>query len=105
MKLFEKKTIQGIGKMYNEASLREFLNNSDKRISNLLSHASKLRFTVNFLDAAKSLEAQIEGSKVHFYGTRIMQLGHGKSHLNMYFEVGEYLLSICIHGDFFRRKF
>lgn len=75
--------------MYNEEGLRTFLNNSDKRISNMLDRSSKMRYTSYFEDAAKDLESKVKDSKIHFYGTRIFMCGHEKSHLNMFMEVGE----------------
>jgi hypothetical protein len=75
--------------MYNEGNLRAFLKKSDARISVLLDQAAKMRNTAYFAKAAEDLESKVEDSKVHFYGSRVMQLGHNKSHVNMFMEVGE----------------
>jgi hypothetical protein len=75
--------------MYNEDNLRAFLKRSDARISVLLNQAERIRNTSYFAKAAEDLESRVEDSKVHFYGSRNMQLGHNKSHVNMFLEVGK----------------
>lgn len=75
--------------MYNEESMKQFLKKSSSRVTDLAWQASKMRNTAYFEDAAKDLESKVPDSKVYFYGTRVMQLGHPKSHLNIFLEIGE----------------
>lgn len=76
--------------MPDDESLLRFLGHSNKRVGSLLSRARRMREGYKqFDDIVEDLKSQIEGSTVHFYGTRKMQLGHEKSHLNVFLEVGE----------------
>lgn len=76
--------------MPNDEDLLEFLEKSNDRVGRRLINARKMKNEIGrFRKIAEELESQIEGSKVHFYGTRSMQLGHEKSHLNIFLEVGE----------------
>jgi hypothetical protein len=78
--------------MLNDDQLLKFLNNSGKRVATLSNCAANLQH-IEFYEAIDEIETKVEGSKVHFYGTRAMKLGHRKSHLNMFLEVGECTLN------------
>lgn len=74
--------------MPNEEDLLDFLYNSEIRIGRLLRASRKMSDEVKFKDAADDLESKFIGSKAHFYGTRFQRLGHEKSHLNIFIDVG-----------------
>lgn len=75
--------------MPNDENLLKFLEKSSVRVGRLLRNAKAMKNGVGkFQNVAEDLESLIKGSKVHFYGTRAMQLGHEKSHLNIFLEVG-----------------
>lgn len=65
-----------------------FLENSSKRISNLLAAAKALKKKPHH-DIAEFFKTNIAGSTVYFYGTRSMGLGHKKCHLNIFLEIGK----------------
>jgi len=73
--------------MQNEASLLTFLANSRVRVGRLLKTSAKMRNMKKFQELQVDLESKFPGSKVYFYGTRIMQLGHERSHLNIFIDV------------------
>lgn len=75
--------------MLNDENLLKFLLNSEKRISNLTRWAAELK-VVEIYEAVEKLESVIQGSKAHFYGTRVMQLGHRRSHINIFLESGKF---------------
>lgn len=77
----------------NDHGLLEFYNDRDKRVGRLLKDAKNLwRGIGKFEDLALLLESKVGSqAKCHFYGTRFMQLGHVKSHLNIFLEVGKTL--------------
>lgn len=74
--------------MPNDDFLLSFLEKREARIGRLLRKASELK-TAKFDDVKEELKSHIEGSEVYFYGTKMMGLGHEKSHLNIFLEVGE----------------
>lgn len=75
--------------MPNDEYLLRFLNKSEERVGRLLKFAANVKRDGKFQKAAEDLQSKFEGAKVHFYGTRMMQLGHNKSHLNIFLEVGK----------------
>jgi hypothetical protein len=74
---------------YKNDDMVDFLERSEKRVSELVQRASRMRNTSHYADAVADLESKVPDSKVHFYGTRVMQLGHEKSHVNLFLEVGK----------------
>lgn len=74
--------------MHNEGDLLDFLYKSENRVGRLLTASKKMKSVVKFEEAAADLESKIIGSKVHFYGTRFMKLGHERSHVNIFIDVG-----------------
>lgn len=82
--------------MPNDPDLLQFLAHSERRVKNLLDASKKMRNlrNVKFIEAAADLESKFPGSKVHFYGTKIMNLGHEKSHLNIFIDVGKTILNV-----------
>ncbi|CRL06355.1 CLUMA_CG018877, isoform A [Clunio marinus] len=65
-----------------------FLNKADNRIAQLLERSKKMRNGGEKVQKVKAdLEDRFPGAKIYFYGTRFMQLGHDKSHLNAFMEL------------------
>lgn len=75
--------------MPSDGELLKFFGRRKVQVPNLARKAQRLRNVEVFQKAAEDLELQIVGSKIYFYGTKRMQLGHEKSHLNMFVDVGE----------------
>jgi len=56
-----------------------------------------MRNVEKFNKLRDELEKQFPGSKAYFYGTRIMNLGHERSHLNIFIDVDESYLKTQSH--------
>lgn len=84
--------------MLTDDGLIRFLQNSEKRVQNLTNTAAGLKH-VDFDEAVEELKKVVEGSEIYFYGTRAMQLGHRKSHLNIFFDFGEFKVCSKISWD------
>lgn len=75
--------------MLTDEGLIRFFQNSGKRVQDLTNTAANLKH-IEFYEAIEELKKVVEGSEVYFYGTRAMQLGHRKSHLNIFYDFGEF---------------
>jgi hypothetical protein len=73
--------------MQTDQDLLEFHRDTD-RVGSLVRRA-KTQKNEKFLEVVVELENIIEGGKIYFYGTRFMGLGHEKSHVNIFVDVGE----------------
>jgi hypothetical protein len=76
--------------MPNDDELIKFLMTADNRISRRLAFARDMKKTERFREAIDDLERIIPESKAYFYGTRTMELGHPKSHLNIFMDISEW---------------
>lgn len=77
--------------MPNDTMLLNFLAKSEDRVGRLLRNSAKMKKNVDvkFRELKVDLEKKFPGSKVYFYGTRKMNLGHERSHLNIFIDVGK----------------
>lgn len=71
----------------NDNNLLEFLYHSEKRIANLIRRAKGWR-SDSFDEYREDLERVIKGATARLYGTKMMQLGHERSHLNIFLDLG-----------------
>lgn len=76
--------------MPSDESLLAFLENKDRRVPKLATSAKMLMKTDKFCEGVADLESKFPGSKCYFFGTRPMKLGHPKSHLNLFLDLGLY---------------
>jgi hypothetical protein len=66
----------------------EFYDDSEQSIEERLKCA-ELQKNEKFFKVIAELEKVVEGATFYFYGTRYMKLGHEKSHLNIFIDVGK----------------
>lgn len=71
----------------NDDLLLGFLQNSKQRIAKLINNAKGWR-SETFDDYVEDLQRAIKGATARLYGTKMMQLGHERSHLNIFLDVG-----------------
>lgn len=75
--------------MRNIDLLLTFLENSEKRIGNLLKRSKRWSDIEEYRDALDELESLVPNCKAYCYGTKFMELGHERSHLNVFIDVGK----------------
>lgn len=71
---------------FDRASMRHFLNNPN-RLKNLLKRARNLANVANYGDTKKNLMTKVDG-EVYFFGSRIMEMSHPKSDIDVFISIG-----------------